>query len=138
MPSPSKPFKPAQPFKPGVSEINSRAAVKLPEEFSVEVVESKDGGRTQTSGFVELKGEGATPTKRVEIHYLHAPGKPTNYPSASITNADGHGHFEVRDEWNLINGTTEDANVDVNVIARDVTTGHFAVTSLKASRWVSF
>lgn len=125
-------------LKPGDEVMHTHAADQLPKEFSVEVVDSKDGGRTQTSGFVELKGQGATPKGRVEIHYLHAPGKPTNYPSASITNADGYTRFEVRDEWNLVNGTAEDANVDVYVIARDVTTGHFAVTSLKASRWVSF
>lgn len=88
--------------------------------------------KTQTTGVLTVTGSGSTGAT-VDIHYLHVPGAPGNIRRRVPVH---HGTFTDESSWPLINGSAEDADVDVYVMARDEASGAIDVRSVKASVWV--
>ncbi|GEM_PF-4979631 len=94
--------------------------------------------KSPTGGTITVTGNGFTPGGQYHIAYLSIPNRPGAVDaSGPFPPINSSGTFIYQETFNCTSTDPGDANVDVHVNVRDITSGNFTSASTKASKiWV--
>jgi len=103
----------------------------LPRNLGISVSKRKD----QMGGEITVTGSGFTPGGQVMISYVNIPNRP-NPVSGGTAHADGNGNFSHWERVRCTSSNRDDAFLDVEVDALDVSSGLIAQAFTSATIWV--